>query len=292
MGAPDIYVQIPSYRDGELPSTLRSLYAKAARPERLRVRVAWQHGPEEALPGDVLALPGVEVDAIDARVSQGCNWARLRLQQAWRGEPYTLLLDSHHRFVRHWDTLALRMIDQLSEGGVVKPLLTGYLPNYLPDHEPRARGRRPFKIYPYGREEGILTRLTSMPIIGWSKLDAPTKADFVSLHFILTGGAFNEEVPFDPEIYFFGDEVLTSVRAFASGYQLFHPHRVIGWHAYDRSRRVPHWDEHDDWTARHRCSLDRMRQTYLSTGPVPGVPHALRTVADFEDEVNVALVLP
>ena len=30
-----------------------------------------------------------------------------------------------------------------------------------------------------------------------------------------------------------GDEVLTGARAFTKGYRLFHPHRVIGWHAYD-----------------------------------------------------------
>src|SRR5205085_2973993 len=54
---PDMFVQIPAYRDAELPATLRSLYAKASRPERLRVRVLWQHAPGETLPGDVMALP-------------------------------------------------------------------------------------------------------------------------------------------------------------------------------------------------------------------------------------------
>src|SRR3954451_19385958 len=40
----DIYVQIPAYRDAELSATLRDLYAQAARPEHLRVRVMWQRG--------------------------------------------------------------------------------------------------------------------------------------------------------------------------------------------------------------------------------------------------------
>ncbi len=286
---PDIYVQIPAYRDAELVPTLRSLYATAAHRQRLRTRVLWQRGPHDVLPPDVLALPGFEVEAVPAARSEGCNWARQRLQSSWNDEPYTLLLDSHHRFVRGWDLLIVGMLEQLRAAGVRRPLLTGYLPSYYPDREPAGRKRRPFKIYPYSREDGVLVRLTSLPIRGWRALAAPIPADFLSLHFILADGRFNNDVPFDPEIYFFGDEVLTSVRAFAAGYELFHPHRVVGWHAYNRDRRVPHWVDHDDWAERHVRSLDRMRRIYRSP-VVPGLPQAHRTVADYEDHINISLV--
>lgn len=289
--APDIYAQIPAYRDSELPSTLRSLYAKAVRPERLRVRVLWQRGPADTLPADVLALPNLEIEAVPAAESQGCNWARRRLQAAWGNERYTLLLDSHHRFVQGWDDLAVGMLEQLRRDGVVKPLLTAYLPKYEPADDPAGRGRRPYRIYPLSREEGVLTRLTGFPIRGWTTLEGPVPADFLSLHFVLADGQFNLEAPFDPDIYFFGDEVMTSVRAFAAGYQLFHPHRIVGWHAYDRSRRVPHWSEHDDWDQRHRRSLARLRRIYRSRGPVPGAAPGSRTVGDYEDHIRLSLVL-
>lgn len=287
----DIYVQIPAYRDAELASTLRSLYAKAADPNRLRVRVLWQHGPDDHLPADVLDLPHLEIDPVPATESEGCNWARVRLQAAWQDERYTLLLDSHHRFVRGWDDLGVGMVEQLRHRGVARPLLTAYLPNYYPGRDPVGRKQRPFKIYPYAREDGVLTRLTSLPIRGWTALDAPIPADFLSLHFILADGRFNHDVPFDPQIYFFGDEVLTSLRAYAVGYELFHPHRILGWHAYDRSSRVPHWADHQDWTERHRRSLDRMRGIYRSRRSIPGAPTGSRTVADFEDHINLSLVL-
>ena len=288
---PDIYAQIPAYRDSELAATLRSLYAKAVQPQRLRVRVLWQRGPGDALPADVLALPNLEIEAVPAAESQGCNWARRRLQAAWRNERYTLLLDSHHRFVRGWDDLAVGMLEQLRRDGVVKPLLTAYLPKYQPADDPAGRGRRPYKIYPLSREEGVLTRLTSFPIRGWTTLARPVPADFLSLHFILADGRFNDEAPFDSAIYFFGDEVMASVRAFAAGYEMFHPHRIVGWHAYDRSRRVPHWAEHDDWHERHRRSLARLRRIYRSRGPVPEAAGGSRTVADYEDHIRLSLVL-
>ena len=66
-------------------------------------------------------------------------------------------------------------------------------------------------------------------------------ARFVSLHFLFTEGSFNQEIPFDPAIYFFADEIAIALRAYTLGYDLFHPHRILGWHLYDRTTRATHW---------------------------------------------------
>jgi hypothetical protein len=275
----DLYVQIPAYRDAELAPTLRSLYRNASGRHRLRVRVLWQYGDGEVLPRDVLRLPGLEVEAVAAANSEGCNWARRRLQATWRGEQYTALLDSHHRFARDWDHVSIEMLEGLRDTGVRKPLLTAYLPDYDPAR-PACRQRRPNKIYPYRRDTGVLTRLQCQPIRHWRRLDAPIPADFLSLHFVLTDGRLNRDVEMDPTVYFFGDEVLTSVRVFAAGYRLFHPHRVLGWHAYDRARRVAHWADHDGFADRHRNSLVWLRRYFAS-------PAAAR----FEAYTGVPLVI-
>lgn len=287
---PDLYVQIPAYRDRELAATLRSLYGQAARPGRLRVRVLWQHAADETLPDDVLCLPNLEIDRVPAEASEGCNWARHKLQLAWAGERYTLLLDSHHRFVRGWDRLAVGMLDGLRSSGTKRPILTAYLPGYRPDL-PGSGRRVPYRIYPLGRREGVLMRLTSFPIQGWRTLDRPIEADFLSLHFLLADGAFNVDVPMDPAIYFFGDEVFTTLQAFAAGYHPFHPHRVIGWHAYDRSTRVPHWADHADWSERDRATMTRLKRHYRSGRRLDGVPGHRRTVANFEDRIGLKLIL-
>jgi hypothetical protein len=282
---PDLYVQVPAYRDLELVPTLRDLYAKAARPGRLRVRVMWQREEDEVLPDDVLALPRLEVDEVPAAASEGCNWARLKLQKAWEGERYTLLLDSHHRFVDGWDDLALEMLERLRAAGTVKPMLTGYLPAYHPSSD-RYRPDRPHRLYPYARDGGVLTRLKGGVIHDSELLTEPVPADFASLHFILADGCFNNEVPFDPTVYFFGDEVLTSVRAFAAGYRLFHPHRVIGWHDYDRNSRVPHWADHEGYAERHDRSLAAIRRWFAGERDISSAD-----VAAFEAHVNLCLVV-
>jgi len=50
----------------------------------LRVRVVWQHAFDDVLPDDVTGLPNPEVDAVPAADSEGCNWARRRLQMGPR----------------------------------------------------------------------------------------------------------------------------------------------------------------------------------------------------------------
>jgi hypothetical protein len=282
-----IYVQIPAYRDSELGKTLRDLYAKAQFPQRLRTAVVWQRSPGESLPEDVRSLPGLELVQVAAERSRGCNWARSLLQARWRDEPYTLVLDSHHRFARSWDTAVLDMHDRLRAAGVDKPLLTAYLPAYHPAREPGGRRKRPYKIYAYGREQGLLTRLTSYPIPYWTQLTAPVVAEFLSLHFIFVEGAFNKAVPFDPDIYFFGDEVATGLRAYLAGYDLFHPHRVVGWHCFDRASRVAHWEDHEGWSAQHEESLRKLRRLYLGLETTGA---GRRTVADYEDHIMVPLV--
>ncbi len=277
----DVYVQIPAYKDQELAATLRSLFRRASHPERLRVRVAWQYGEHERLPRDILRLSRLEIDAVPATESEGPNWARCRLQSSWNSERYTLFLDSHHRFVDGWDDLAITMLEDVRSGGVELPMLTAYLPAYDPSF-PRHRRRCPYKIYPLEREDGVLTRLTSMPILGWKDLQAPVPAQFLSLHFLLADGRFNSDVKLDPTIYFFGDEVYTSLRAFAAGYRFFHPHRLIGWHAYDRSARTPHWSDHADWRWRTRKSLEELKKRYRSARLVKGTASRSCRVADFE----------
>jgi hypothetical protein len=140
--------------------------------------------------------------------------------------------------------MVIGMYETVRMSGVRKPIITAYLPGYDPELEPAGRRMRPYRIYPFARERGLLTRLTSLPIPCWRSLSTPVDANYISLHFLFASGKYNEDLPFDPSIYFSGDEVATSLRAYSAGYDFFHPHRDVGWHAYDRASRVPHWKDH------------------------------------------------
>jgi hypothetical protein len=81
---------------------------------------------------------------------------------------------------------------------------------------------------------------------GESEATHPIRARFVSGHFLFAPGSFVGDVPYDPDLYFHGEEIMLAVRAYTSGYDLFHPPEVLVWHEYTRQYRRKHWDDHDD----------------------------------------------
>ena len=276
-----IYVQIPAYRDAELGPTLLDLVEKADDADALRIGVLWQHAEGDTLPEAVRANPNIEIVERPYQESRGCNWARAQLQRRWQGEPYTLFLDSHHRFIPAWDQHLIEMHEALKRTGVRKPLITAYLPPYDPKNDPAARARAPLQIWGRSREQGMLIYLVAHPIPMWRSLEGPISARFASLHFVFADGTFNREIVLDEQVYFFGDEVVLALRAFTHGYDLFHPHYVLGWHLYDRtSTRRTHWEDHSDYRERNERSCDRLRDIFL--GIDDEALGTFRTVDEYE----------
>lgn len=284
-----IYVQIPAYRDTELAPTLFDLLDKAEDPEALRIAVFWQRAVEDEMPEELRLHPSLELIERDYRESQGCNWARAELQRRWQGEKYTLLLDSHHRFIPSWDRHLVGMFEGLKAGGVRKPFITAYLPPYDPGNDPGARSWDPLEIQAHSRERGLLVYLVARPIPMWRTLSRPIPARFSSLHFVFTLGSFNEELAHDEDVYFFGDEVVLALRAFTHGYDLFHPHSVIGWHLYDRTAtRTTHWEDHSDYPERNDRSCERIRDIFL--GVAEEAIGSCRTLEDYESMIDDRLI--
>jgi UDP-N-acetylglucosamine (GlcNAc):hydroxyproline polypeptide GlcNAc-transferase len=286
-----IYVQIPAYRDREIVPTVTDLLRQAARPDQLSVAIAWQYGyGEESMPDVLRQFEQVRLLSVSTELSQGCNWARSQLQAGWDGEMYTLFLDSHHRFVPGWDRLLIEMYENCQRTGIESPILTGYLPPYDPVTDPQGREHVIYRMCVAERLDGMVFRLTGHPVRAPEHLNAPLPAHFTSLHLLFTAGSFNEVVPFDPDIYFFADEIAIALRAFSHGYDLFHPHVVVGWHLYDRSTRVTHWADHPGWREQQTRSLQRLAE--LFTGSLTG-PYGLgsrRNVSDYECYIDMRLL--
>jgi hypothetical protein len=70
---------------------------------------------------------------------------------------------------------------------------------------------------------------------------------------------------------------------------MFHPHRIVGWHCYDRAGRVPHWDDHGDWQLRHKRSLALMRDLFTGR-PTPIELGNVRSVSDYQELILTELV--
>lgn len=286
-----IYVQIPAYRDNQLQPTLYNLIENSVCKESLRIAVAWQHEDDEILDRDFLRNHHVELIDIPAQKSRGCNWARSLLQERWMGEKYTLLLDSHHRFVPGWDRELVDMYEGLKSRNISKPIISGYLPVYDPNNDPGARQQTPLKIHFFKRERGLLFRLNGYELDSWQSLSTPVPAHLVSLHFLFTEGFFNEEIEMDPSIYFFADEVAVSLRAYTMGYDIFHPHKILGWHLYNRTTtRVPHWNDHPEWRQQNEKSYSQLTSLFSGNKKGRFGTGSNRTVSSYEEYIGMKLI--
>lgn len=286
-----IFVQIASYRDPELLPTLRDMLSMADHPEALKICIAWQHHPDDA-EWDTLLKEYSNDDRfviidIDAKETQGACWARNQIQQRYTDETYTLQLDSHHRFVKGWDTLLIDMLEKLVVKGFKKPVLTSYLPSYDPANDPASRAQMPSRIhFDKFNADGFLSTIP-----GYFQSSAPIRARFYSAHFTFAQGHFCREVMHDPNLYFAGEEPTIAVRAFTKGYDLFHPHVLVAWHEYTRKNRRKHWDDNTKWHEMDGSSKKRMRSLLgMSDDSIDFGEYGLgtqRTLQDYEDYAGV-----
>ena len=236
-----IFVQIASYRDPELVPTIKDCIAKAKHPERLTFGVCWQNSPDESEVEDFLkSVPKLTYLNVPHFSSRGLCWARSLIQKMYKGEDYTLQIDSHHRFVEGWDTELEHMVE-LTESP--KPIIGSYCEQYYPLEPDKEVLKRPFHMV--GKRFTPNGTIVFVPevIPNFEKLTKPVRARFVSGHFFFTVGQHCEEYRYDPNIYFCGDEISLSVRSFTLGYDLFHPYKHLLWHEYSRKLRVKHWDD-------------------------------------------------
>jgi len=254
-----IFVQIASYRDPQLVPTIRDCLEKARFPDHLFFGIAWQHGPEETLPEEWFSHPNFSILDIPFQESQGACWARHYLQKLYRGEEYTLQLDSHHRFAQDWDSRLIEWILRLQKMGFPKPVLTSYLPSFDPEDDPSGRCEFPYELrFQEFSDKGVLL-MKPHRLHKWKYRKHPVPSRFYSAHFCFTIGLFCKEVPHDPQLYFHGEEISIAVRAFTHGYDLFHPHRIVAWHEYTRKNRIKHWEENSAWEVRDMQSKTRYR---------------------------------
>ncbi len=272
-----IFISIAAYRDPELLPTLDDCLAKARFPERLQFGICWQHAPDEA-PLQWFADPRFRVLDVDWRAGKGACWARAEIMKLWTGEDWFLQLDSHHRFVENWD---VKLIEQARATGRPKPILTSYVTPYTPG-DPRLDDEPMRMEFDFFSEEGlVLFRPGAIPEA--DRGGAPVRARFLSAHFLFAPGVFAREVPYDPSLYFWGEEITLTVRAFTWGYDLFHPSEMIVWHEYTREHRTKHWDDNVETFA----ALDPPSRAKAAKFLVE--PHngqlgcgSVRTVADYE----------
>lgn len=238
-----IFVQIANYRDPEVVPTIKDILEQADKPENLTFGICNQyHEDDEWSLDEWRDDERFTIQDIVWNESKGLCWARSEIQKMWKGEEWTLQIDSHHRFAEGWDTQLIEMAETLQDKRIEKPILTSYAGMYSPKDNKKIN-QEPFRMV--GKKFTPSGTILFYPeyIHNYKELTEPLPARFVSGHFFFTIGKHCEEYKYDPNLYFAGDEISLSIRSWTLGYDIFHPHRTLVWHEYTREGRVKHWDD-------------------------------------------------
>ena len=293
-----IFISIASYQDPLLTSTIFSAYLNAKNKDSLVFSICDQSDAAINVAGFDFANQ-IHYEHIDPQLSKGPCWARTRAQKFFSDEDYFLQIDSHTQFDVNWDIIFENRLNEISSQSqddtyFKKPIITSYpRPFNILDFEKGLfeldNRDKHTQIITYKKDSLFLkssfSRQNGIP----TKHNDITHAILMAAGCIFTKGIFIKEIPYDPNYYFYGEELSMALRAFTNGYSFFHIPDVPLFHLYTDTHNLTrklHWDPEDDqkravkWTELDQKSLNRLDN--LFAGKVEG-PMNLGNERSLED---------
>lgn len=293
MSKPTIFVQIASYRDLECQWTVKDLFKKAEFPERVFVGICWQYKHEEDKACFQIDSPNPRNTAtimFSAERSRGVCWARHQAQTLYDNEDYVLMIDSHMRFVKNWDTVLIKELEKCSSS---KALLSSYPADYTP---PDNLAKNPKPSFMHAQPFDVDNNLRFRGEILNKSPEKPLHGAFLAAGFIFTRGLFIKEIPYDPYIYFSNEEATLAVRAYTHGWNIYSPTKAFLYHYYlsnddAKGKKFFHWTDDEKWVK--FAMISKARNDYLLCGQEHGDKNSLidiekyalgtvRTLAEYE----------
>jgi hypothetical protein len=291
----NIFISIASYRDPELQWTMKSAIANANNPENLHFGIVHQ-GLDSELP-NFDGIKNISLTKMHPKEARGAGYARAKAMELYAGQEYFLQVDSHTRFVPGWDSLS---IDQLNRAKNISGNSRVILSYFPAPFEPERDGgmyliKTNTKIKPYPtRQKVSLNKRKQWTAERFEFEDRlkenPELSETVLGGFMFSDGRIVDEVPYDPEISFFGEEICFAMRSWTRGWDIYSPSKNIVYHFYsrggyskiwkDRNLRGLSWKEIED--------ISYAKQKRILCGEEEGIFGAgsIRTLEEYEMFTN------
>lgn len=287
-----IFVQIPSYRDWELPKTVKDCVSKSSGEYQIHFGIH----------NCILNKNEIPLDFEDAKVSYAESIApqNLGLQKSrkiansfYGGETYYLQIDAHMRFVKNWDTILVSTIKRYQHMGIKKPLVTQYPAIYTYEDNGKEKLWRDSTWAPYAIclcENRQQFKDILLPI--QRAVISPPNCGFtysVSGGFIFTVGNFANIIP-NEKIAFWGEEPLIAARAFTHGFDLVVPNAETLFHLYhsnqlfEKVKRILVWEDFPElWQEMDMASKAEYMSIFTERRISDDALGTERTLEEFEE---------
>jgi hypothetical protein len=282
-----IFVQIASYRDPELIKTIRDCLKKAKYSNRISFGICYQYSENDI---HVVTDPELQISCHELhwKLSKGVGWARSECNKLYKGEDYTLQIDSHCRFEQDWDE---KIIDIWKQCKHPKAILSGYPPGYeyKDDKEVYTTNMPLMTMVVKNFDVNFIPTFKSAHILNGNS-NKPCRGSFVAAGFLFTIGSICKEVPYLEDIYFTGEEISYSLRSFTHGYRVFYPHKWLIYHLYERKNYNKHWEDFiNDETLKpiwEDMQVKSYKLLYDILNDEPSIHHLFGKVNTFENFEN------
>lgn len=251
MHRPDtIFIGIAAMNEVDVVQTIENALDMAKYPENLSFGV-WNHNTF----GEDLAYqhPQVRVVNVHYPISLGLGVARSSVSALYGGETYYYQIDAHMLFQKNWDDLLISAHKKLEEV-TPKPIISYFGQVWWTDDDGAIHGYNqdadvigmPITYSPDHRSFGLPINIGDPD---GADMWRSTDDDFLEHHniqggFVFTKAEFLWEVGYDPQLMFFGEELLLAMRAWTRGYRIFVLKQPIQWHK-DRWGSKKHPQERD-----------------------------------------------
>jgi hypothetical protein len=267
MSEETIFVSIASYQDDMLKLTIADALAKAKHPDRIKFGVVEQREAARRINPGVNARKQIRYVGVEPEDSRGVCWARSVCMSLYQNEDWYFQIDSHMLFDQHWDEWYINQCKQL-ETICEKPIISGYpksfwLEKNFPNRETEPGAR--VHLIPQDAKfaDNALIIFINAQLL---KINQPVKAWHVAAGCLFARGNFVNEIPYDPQIYFEGEEQTLGLRSFTNGWDVFHVPDMPLFHYWARDTRTSHWEcksdkkRHENWASLKLNSLARVRE--------------------------------
>jgi hypothetical protein len=281
--------------------TLNEAFSKASYPAMLRVGVVDQnHEDQRKAIAELSYADQIRYVHVKPQDTLGVSWARSLAFSLYDGESYLLQIDSHTLFEQGWDEKLITQLFALMSKST-KPILTTFpypfsMDNGVPIYQPIDDPETVLVIRPKPNEE----LRKDKRLLSFRAEHLFTKEPVLGCHiaagFFFTLGSFVDEVPYDPFIYFHGEEQCLSTRAFTHGWDIYHPVVVPLRHLYKQANGPAyiehHWhgevDKERAFDSQHLIARSAKRLNKLLSGSHPIGSYGLGKVRSLDDFAKVS----
>jgi hypothetical protein len=294
-----IFISIASYKDPLLVSTIFSAYNNAENKNDLIFSICDQSDNGIRV-NEIAFSDQIHYDHVDPVFAKGPCWARHRAQSFFNEEDFFLQVDSHTQFAPKWDSIFIEQLEKISANQkndeyFKKPIITSYPRSFkVLDFEKGLfelnTGDKHTQVITYKKDslflKGSFSRQNGIP----TKHNDITHAILMAAGCIFTSGSFVKEIPYDPNYYFYGEELSMALRAFTHGYSFFHIPDAPLFHLYTDTNNLTrklHWDLEDDqkravkWTELDQKSLNRLDNLFAGKVEEPMNLGEKRSIEDY-----------